>query len=144
MVITEGPEDVGGIYAMCTHPAFSRHGIASLLLDEAHNRMRATGLRLSTLGTARHRGAYRLYQKNGYEDLFIPTSTIARRESTWCDTPILAKRADATELPLTDDFFSKGGYRSSWVCPATRVVYRYDDGDWRCQGRLSMVAVEQW
>ena len=38
MISSEGREDVGGIWAVSTHPAYSGRGIASALLDEAHNR----------------------------------------------------------------------------------------------------------
>src|SRR5512141_1347946 len=53
MIATDGREDVGGVWAVSTHPNYSGRGIASALLDEAHTRMRDTGLRFSTLGTDR-------------------------------------------------------------------------------------------
>ena len=58
MVTIDGPEDVGGICAMCTRPGFARRGLASRLMDEAHVYMRSAGLRFSTPGTARYRAAY--------------------------------------------------------------------------------------
>ena len=61
-------EDVGGIWAVSTHPQFAGRGVASRLLDEAHARMREAGLRFSTLGTNRYRVAYNLYRQHGYED----------------------------------------------------------------------------
>ncbi len=69
MITTEGREDVGGVWAVSTHPQFTGRGVATQLLDEAHNRMRAAGLRFSTLGTGRYRSAYKLYQRHGYEDM---------------------------------------------------------------------------
>ncbi|HLO17661.1 MAG TPA: GNAT family N-acetyltransferase [Anaerolineales bacterium] len=62
MVSTEGREDVGGVWAVSTHPNYAERGIASALLDEAHTRMREAGLRFSTLGTDRSRVSHRLYQ----------------------------------------------------------------------------------
>ena len=62
MISSEGREDVGGIWAVSTHPHYARRGIASLLLDEAHTRMRQAGLRFSTLGTDRSRVAHKLYR----------------------------------------------------------------------------------
>lgn len=79
MVSTAGREDVGGIWAVSTHPQYSGRGIASLLIDEAHARMRRAGLRFSTLGTNRYRVAYKLYQQHGYED----TQVLATALSPW-------------------------------------------------------------
>jgi ribosomal protein S18 acetylase RimI-like enzyme len=106
-ITTEGPEHVGGVCALCTHPAFSRRGIATQLLGEAHARMRAAGLRFSTLGTARHRAAYAFYRGQGYEDLFTPAATLARRARVRCDSHLRAERAAAGGLPLTDELFQR-------------------------------------
>lgn len=107
MITTNGPEDVGGICAMCIHPAFSRQGIATQLLDEAHTRMRSDGLRFSTLGTARHRAAHALYKKQGYEDVFISTSTFTTRENVHSDSHLLAECATSGKLHLADSLFQK-------------------------------------
>jgi ribosomal protein S18 acetylase RimI-like enzyme len=105
MVTIEGPEDVGGICAVCTHPAFGRRGLAARLLDEAHTRMRAAGLRFSTLGTNRYRTAYGLYQRQGYVDVFAPTSTVIRRDDVRYDAHIHAEPADSKGLRLSDALF---------------------------------------
>jgi len=102
---SEGPEDVGGVWAVCTHPAFSRRGIAHRLLEEAHARMREAGLRFSTLGTARHRGAYRLYQQLGYEDFFVTLTTFSELESVRLATRLVAEHATPDRYPLADTFF---------------------------------------
>ena len=81
MISSEGREDVGGIWAVSTHPAYSGRGIASALLDEAHNRMRAAGLRFSTLGTDRSRVSHKLYQRQGYADMQVWATALARRET---------------------------------------------------------------
>lgn len=107
MVTTEGPEEVGGACAVCTHPAFSRRGLATRLLEAAHTRMRAAGLRFSTLGTARHRAAYALYQRQGYETVCASASTFACRDNVWHDTHLRAERAASERLPLTDDLFQR-------------------------------------
>jgi GNAT superfamily N-acetyltransferase len=79
MISTEGREDVGGIWAVSTHPHHSGRGIASSLIDEAHARMRAAGLRFSTLGTGRYRVAYQLYRQHGYEE----TNVLATAMAPW-------------------------------------------------------------
>lgn len=107
MMTIEGPEDLGGVCPVCTHPAFSGHGIASLLLDEAHHRMVDVGLRFSTLGTARHRGAYKLYRQCGYEDFHIPLATFASRESLLMNGKLKAELAGPARLRLTDELFER-------------------------------------
>jgi hypothetical protein len=89
--------------AAYTHPAFQRRGIANRLIDEVHKRMREAGLRFSTLGTARHRGAYTLYKRLGYEDVFIPTFTFVRLEDVRQDTAFIAGRAALADR-LADSF----------------------------------------
>jgi ribosomal protein S18 acetylase RimI-like enzyme len=103
---TDRPEDVGGMCAVCTHPAFSRRGIATRLFDQAHVRMRAAGLRFSTLGTARHRGAYAFYRRQGYKDVFTADFTFTRADAVQQATPLRAERAGADKLYLADDFFA--------------------------------------
>lgn len=68
VMTVDGPEDVGGVAAVCTHPSYGHRGIAARLLEEAHARMREAGLRISTLATERHRIAYLLYHRDGYCD----------------------------------------------------------------------------
>ena len=81
MISTEGREDVGGVWAVSTHPIHSGRGIASRLLEEAHTRMRAAGLRFSTLGTDRFRSAHKLYQQHGYADMNIWATAFAPWET---------------------------------------------------------------
>lgn len=104
---TDGPEDVGGVCAVCTHPAYSRRGIAAQLLEEAHRRMRAAGLRFSTLGTARHRGAYSLYRRLGYEDLFLPSTLFTPRTYLAIKEQVLAERAGSDRLHKCDQVFER-------------------------------------
>ena len=81
MISSEGREDVGGVWAVSTHPAHAGRGIASALLEEAHSRMKEVGLRFSTLGTDRSRRAHRLYGKHGYVDMSVWATALARWET---------------------------------------------------------------
>ena len=81
MISTQGREDVGGVWAVSTHPQFAGRGVASRLLDEAHQRMLAAGLRFSTLGTDRFRTAYQLYQKHGYVETNVWATALSRWET---------------------------------------------------------------
>jgi GNAT superfamily N-acetyltransferase len=92
MISTEGREDVGGVWAVSTHPEHAGRGVASCLLEEAHTRMRAAGLRFSTLGTDRYRKAYKLYQRHGYVDIHIWGTAIARWETAHQPTRLRAER----------------------------------------------------
>jgi GNAT superfamily N-acetyltransferase len=105
MMTAEGPEDVGGVCAVCTHPAYSGRGIATQLIEEAHHRMRAAGLRFSTLGTARHRGAYSLYCRLGYEDLFAPSSILMPCSNLAIENQMRAERAGADRLNQCGEVF---------------------------------------
>jgi GNAT superfamily N-acetyltransferase len=107
-VITwEGPEDVGGVAAVCTYPVFSHRGVASQLFDEAHQRMRAAGPRFSTLATARHRLAYLLYQRLGYVDLFSFASACAPVQSVRTESELRAECATPERLAAADALFRR-------------------------------------
>jgi GNAT superfamily N-acetyltransferase len=93
MISTEGREDVGGVWAVSTHPHHAERGVASALLEEAHTRMRDAGLRFSTLGTSRSGIAYRLYQKHGYMDMNVWATALARWEVAHQPTRLRAERA---------------------------------------------------
>lgn len=91
MVSTEGREDVGGVWAVSTHPNYARRGIASTLLDEAHTRMREAGLRFSTLGTDHSRVSYRLYQRHGYVDMNVWATALTHWETAHQPTRLYAQ-----------------------------------------------------
>lgn len=105
MISTEGREDVGGVWAVSTHPQYSGHGIASQLLEHAHERMRAEGLRFSTLGTNRFRVAYKLYQKHGYEDVEIWATALARWESAHQPSRLRAQPLGSEGFDLVEQIF---------------------------------------
>lgn len=91
VVSTTGREEVGGIWAVSTHPQYAGRGVASLLLDEAHARMRQAGLRFSTLGTDRFRVAHQLYCNHGYEETNIWATALARWETAHQPTRLQAE-----------------------------------------------------
>lgn len=91
MISTGGREDVGGIWAVSTHPQYSGRGVATLLLEEAHARMRSAGLRFSTLGTDRFRVAYKLYSQHGYEETNLWATALARWETAHQPTRLRAQ-----------------------------------------------------
>lgn len=92
MVSTEGREDVGGVWAVATHPQHAARGIASRLLDEAHERIRQAGLRFSTLVTNRYHGAYRLFHRHGYEDMGVWGTAFAPWDTAHLPTRLHAQR----------------------------------------------------
>jgi GNAT superfamily N-acetyltransferase len=98
MMSTEGYEDVGGVWAVSTHPHYAGRGVASALLEEAHLRMRDAGLRFSTLGTNRSCIAYRLFQRHGYVDMNVWATALARWEMAHQPTRLRAQPADGFEF----------------------------------------------
>ena len=108
MTTIEGPEDVGGVWAVLTSPSFKRRGIASRLLEEAHERMRLDGLRFSTLGTSRFRVAHLLYTKHGYQDVFFSPSLLLQGNALKTQNESLhIEQADPDQLHLADELFQK-------------------------------------
>jgi GNAT superfamily N-acetyltransferase len=91
MVTSVGREDVGGVWAVSTHPQYAGRGVASRLLEEAHLRMREAGLRFSTLGTDRYRVAYKLYRQHGYEETNVWATALARWETAHQPTRLNAQ-----------------------------------------------------
>lgn len=91
MVSTEGREDVGGIWAVSSHPQYAGRGVASHLLEEAHARMRSAGLRFSTLGTDRYRVAHKLYRQHGYVETNVWATALARWETAHQPTRLRAQ-----------------------------------------------------
>lgn len=107
VVTLDGPDEVGGVWAVCTHPAFSHKGIANRLLAEAHSRLRDAGLKYSTLGTARHRGAYPLYRQLGYEPVHHASNIFTLNEALLPPGRLRAERAGVERLSMTDELFQR-------------------------------------
>lgn len=105
MISTAGREDVGGVWAVSTHPHHAGHGIASALLEEAHSRMRAAGLRFSTVGTSRSGIAYLLYRKHGYVDMNIWATALTRWEMAHQPTRLRAQPAGEEGFDLIEGLF---------------------------------------
>lgn len=105
MVSIEGREDVGAVWAVSTHPQHAGRGVASRLLDEAHARMRAVGLRFSTLGTNRYRIAYKLYQRHGYQETQVLATALARWETAHQPTRLRARPLGSEGFDLVDKIF---------------------------------------
>lgn len=105
-ITKEGREDVGGVWAVSTHPQYAGQGIASRLLDEAHARMRDAGLRFSTLGTNRYRVGYRLYQKHGYVDMNIWATAFARWETAHKPTRLRAQPLGSEGYDFIEKIFN--------------------------------------
>ena len=106
MVSIEGREDVGGVWAVSTHPNYAGRGIASALLDEAHTRMRDARLRFSTLGTNRPRVAYRLYQQHGYVDMNVWATALTRWETAHRPTHLHAQPLDSEGYDFVEKIFA--------------------------------------
>jgi GNAT superfamily N-acetyltransferase len=117
MVSIEGREDVGGVWAVSTHPEFAGRGVASCLLEEAHNRMREAGLRYSTLGTNRFRVAYNLYRQQGYEDMRVWAMALAPWDIAHQPTRLRAQRPGVEGYDFIEKLFERiaGDYLAfSW------------------------------
>lgn len=106
MVSLEGREDIGGVWAVSTHPAHAEREAASALLEEAHARMRAAGLRFFSLGTNRYRTAYRLYQRHGYVETNVWATAMARWETAHQPTRLGAQPAGPEGYDLVEEIFS--------------------------------------
>src|SRR5512139_2392995 len=106
MISTEGREDIGGVWAVSTHPTHAGRGVASALLEEAHTRMRAAGLRFSSLGTNRYRAAYKLYQQKGYVNMNVSATALAKWETAHQPTRLRAQSACQDGYEFVEKIFS--------------------------------------
>jgi len=62
-------ENVGGIFGVATLPGYTCRGIATALMEKAHEHFRERGYRFSLLGTRRVLVAHEWCKKLGYENL---------------------------------------------------------------------------
>ncbi len=98
-----GSETVAGIADVLTQPDAAGRGHARKLLREVHRRERALGRRLAFLWTRRTWGAHRLYEHEGYANVYSPPSAVAwipsgRRPRSASYAWRSARRADASRL----------------------------------------------
>src|SRR2546427_7199536 len=63
---TSGVEEIGGLAAVCSHPAVWGRGFARRLIEATHDRFRELGMRVSALTTSRNIRGYGVYAKLGY------------------------------------------------------------------------------
>lgn len=112
MVGTQGREDVGGIWGIVSHPWHRGRGMVSALLDEAHRRMRAEGMRFSILTASRASTVCRLAQKQGYMDMAVWGAAFARWETAHQPTRLRADQVGETAYDLILQVFetAAGGY----------------------------------
>lgn len=107
MISSEGREDVGGIWAVSTHPQYAGRGVASQLLEEAHSRMIAAGLRFSTLGTDRYRVAHKLYRRHGYQDMNVWATALAPWDVAHQPTRLRAVPPNENGYDFVEQLFEK-------------------------------------
>ncbi len=107
MLSTHGREDVGGVWAVSTHPEYSGRGVATLLLNQAHARMRDAGLKFSTLGTSRSGVGYNVYRRLGYEDTQVFGTALARWETAHQPTSWHARPSGTDGYDLVEDLFQR-------------------------------------
>lgn len=107
VVTAAAASEVGGVWAVATHPAYRRQGVAAHLLAAAHEHMCAAGLRFSTLGTDRFRVAHGLYRKWGYADLYSPASVMGRSDTLTVRGAVRAEPAGVDRLDLADRLFER-------------------------------------
>ncbi len=62
---------VAGIRNVCVRPSKAGAGVATRLLEEAHNKIREEGLEHSFLMTSKGLVAHSLYKKLGYRDVYV-------------------------------------------------------------------------
>jgi GNAT superfamily N-acetyltransferase len=105
MISIEGWEDVGGVWAVSTHPHHAGRGIASALLEEAHTRMLDAGLRFSMLLTERHLKAYNLYRQHGYVEMNVWAKALARWETAHQPTRLRAQPAGQEGYDFVEKIF---------------------------------------
>jgi GNAT superfamily N-acetyltransferase len=106
IVSKEGREDVGGVWAVSTHPHCNDRGVASRLLEEAHTRMREAGLRFSTLGTDRYRVAHKLYRQHGYEETNVWAMALACWETAHQPTRLRAQPMGSEGYDFVEQIFT--------------------------------------
>lgn len=109
LMTVHGPVEAGAIWAMCVHPAYSRQGIGSMLLREAHQRMRSASLPFSTLGTSRHWVAHSFYRRHGYLDLANFASALAHRRllPESAGSQLAVRRAAQADLSAANELFRR-------------------------------------
>ncbi len=104
-------EVVCGVADVVTRPDVIHRGYAKALLVETHRRARKEGLRWSYLWTRRSWGAHRLYEREGYRDVYSPASAfrkIPRTSARWrLPGGFSVRQADASDAELLEGLLSQ-------------------------------------
>lgn len=93
----QGEEYVGGLWSVITHPAYQRQGVATTLMERAHEHFKERGIRLVFLTTNRSWGAYNLYRDLGYVDVSWPSTLMAYKVIS------PDKRGQIKDLPVASE-----------------------------------------
>ena len=106
---TKGLEIVSGISSVLTRRDKSRSGLARVLLQDVHQREKASGIRISLLWTGRNNKAHNLYESLAYTDVYGPGSAVLKTmKSTISNLDALKMRtATADDASVMDDLHSK-------------------------------------
>lgn len=107
VVSIQGADEVGGVWAVSNHPAYTSQEIIYSLLEEAHSRMRQAGLSFSSLVTNRYRNTYHSFERAGYRSLFTKASVIASRTLLPARSKLRVEKADSDRLALADTLFTQ-------------------------------------
>ncbi len=83
--------EVGGIRNVCSRPSASRSGVAKKLMEEAHDILKKK-VEYSFLMTSASSVAHSLYQKLGYEDIYVPPKAFKKREDIGSDVRFEAEK----------------------------------------------------
>jgi len=75
----EGVMTVGGIWGVVTSPGYLRRGIATRLMERAHEFFLEHDMEIVGLGTSRSLVAHAMYQKLGYRELDAGEASRARK-----------------------------------------------------------------
>jgi len=104
--LTSGPEEVGGLQGVCSHPAVWGRGYVRRLIEDAHERFREMGLRISTLTTSRNIRGYHVYGGLGYKEL-APFYCGSRRVPRGRRRPegLRVRKATRADLPVIQELF---------------------------------------
>jgi len=104
--LASGPEEVGGLQAVCSHPSMWGRGLVRRLTEHVHDRFRAMGLRVSTLTTSRNIRGYHVYRGLGYVDL-APFDCGSRRIPRDRGRPdgLRVRKATKADLPTIQRLF---------------------------------------
>lgn len=106
MISTEGREDVGGLWALATLTQCAEEEVTRRLLEGAHARMRAAGLRFSTLGTKRNHTTYDLARQHGYEEMNVWAAALGSWETAHQPTRLHAQPLGSEGYDVVEQIYA--------------------------------------